>query len=99
MEDHVHILFALGRTTALGSAVEQMKKASLKWIKTLGADFAGFAWQAGYGAFSVSESNLTSVRSYVAGQRAHHRIKTFEDEFRAVLELHSIVFDERYVWD
>jgi putative transposase len=99
MEDHVHILFALGRTTALSTAVEQIKKASSKWIKTQGADFAGFAWQAGYGAFSVSESNLTSVRNYIAGQRVHHRVKTFEDEFRAFLELHSIASDERYVWD
>jgi putative transposase len=68
VEDHVHILFALGRTVALSTVVEQLKKASSKWIKTQGPNFAGFAWQAGYGAFSVSESNVASVRRYIAGQ-------------------------------
>ncbi len=99
VEDHVHILFALGRTTALSTAVELLKKSSSKWIKRQGPDFAGFAWQAGYGAFSVSESNVASVRRYIAGQRAHHRVKTFEDELRALLARHDVEFDERYLWD
>src|SRR6185295_7148426 len=55
VEDHVHILFNLGRTVAVSAAVEEVKKSSSKWIKTQGADFAGFAWQGGYGAFAVSE--------------------------------------------
>jgi putative transposase len=99
VEDHVHILFALGRTTSLSKAVEHVKKTSSKWVKTQGQDTVGFAWQAGFGAFSVSESNVVSVRRYIAGQRAHHQIKTFEDEFRALLERHGVTFDERYVWD
>jgi len=99
VEDHVHILFALGRTTALSVAVEQLKKTSSKWVKTQGLDFAGFGWQAGYGAFSVSESNVATVRRYIADQRAHHQAKTFEDELRALLERHGVEFDERYVWD
>jgi putative transposase len=99
VEDHVHILFALSRTTSLSTAVEHLKKTSSKWVKTQGPDVAGFAWQAGYGAFSVSESNVVSVRRYIAGQREHHHIRTFEDEFRALLERHGVAFDERYVWD
>lgn len=76
-----------------------MKKSSSKWIKTQGQEFAVFAWQAGYGAFAVSESNVPSVREYIAGQREHHRKKSFQEECRTFLERHRIAFDERYVWD
>lgn len=99
VEDHVHILFELARTVAVSSAVEDVKKASSKWIKTQGGEFAGFAWQAGYGAFAVSESNVPAVREYVANQQEHHRKKSFQEEYRAFLERHQIAFDERYVWD
>jgi len=97
--DHVHILFELGRTVAVSDAVEQVKKTSSKWIKTQGAEFSLFAWQAGYGAFAVSESNVAAVREYIAGQPAHHRKKSFQEEYRAFLERHRVKFDERYVWD
>ena len=99
VEDHVHILFELSRTVAISTAVEEVKKSSSKWIKTQGAGFADFAWQAGYGAFAVSESNVTAVRDYIADQRAHHRKKSFQKEYRAFLQRHRIAFDERYVWD
>ena len=99
VEDHVHILFELGRTVAVSTAVEEVKKTSSKWIKTQGDEFAGFSWQAGYGAFAVSESNVAAVREYIAGQEEHHRQKSFQDEYRAFLERHRVAFDERYVWD
>jgi len=99
VEDHVHVLFELARTVAVSAAVEEVKKASSKWIKTQGAEFAGFAWQAGYGAFAVSESNVPAVREYIAGQQQHHRKKSFQEEYRAFLERHRGAFDERYVWD
>ncbi len=99
VEDHIHLLFDLGRTTSVSKAVEDVKKSSSKWIKTQGAEFAAFAWQGGYGAFAVSESNVEAVRQYVANQREHHRKKTFQEEFRQFLERHRIPFDERYVWD
>lgn len=99
VEDHVHILFELGRTVAVSQAVEEVKTTSSKWIKTQGAEFAGFAWQSGYGAFSVSESNVPAVREYIANQREHHRVKSFQEEYRAFLEKHGVAFDERYVWD
>jgi len=99
VEDHAHILFELARTVAVSAAVEDVKKASSKWIKTQGSEFAGFAWQAGYGAFAVSESKVSAVREYIANQREHHRAKSFQEEYRAFLERHGIAFDERYVWD
>ncbi len=99
VDDHIHILFALGRTVSVSQVVEEVKKISSKWIKTKGDEFTHFAWQAGYGAFSVSESNLQSVRDYVANQKEHHRQKSFQEEFRAFLTRHKMAFDERYVWD
>ncbi len=99
VEDHIHLLFDLSRTVAISQAVEDVKKSSSKWIKTQGPEFAGFSWQAGYGAFAVSESNVEAVRAYIANQREHHRKKTFQEEYRQFLEKHRIAFDERYVWD
>ena len=99
VEDHVHVLFDLGRTIPVSRAVEAVKASSSRWIKTQGAGFADFAWQAGYGAFAVSESNVLAVRDYVADQREHHRKWSFQDEYRAFLERHGIAFDERFVWD
>jgi REP element-mobilizing transposase RayT len=99
VEDHVHILFELARTVSVSQAVEEVKKSSSKWIKTRGAKFAGFSWQAGYGAFAVSESNVSSVRDYITRQQEHHRRKSFQEEFRAFLERHGVAFDEQYVWD
>ena len=99
VEDHVHILFELGRTVAVSAAVEAVKKTSSKWIKTQGAELARFAWQSGYGAFAVSESLVPAVRDYIANQREHHRKRTFQEEYRIFLERHGVPFDERYMWD
>jgi len=97
--DHVHILFELGRTVSVSTAVEEVKKTSSKWIKTQGKKFTRFAWQAGYGAFAVSESNVAPVRKYIAGQQEHHRKKSFQEEYRAFLKRHNVAFDEQHVWD
>ncbi len=99
VEDHVHVLFDLARTVAVATAVEEVKKSSSKWLKTQDSGLAAFAWQAGYGAFAVSESNVETVRNYIANQREHHRAKSFQEEYRAFLERHNVAFDERYVWD
>ena len=99
VEDHAHLLFDLARTVSISQVVEEVKKSSSKWIKTQGQEFAGFAWQAGYGAFAVSESNVGTVRTYIANQREHHRTKTFQEEYRVFLERHNVTFDESYVWD
>lgn len=99
VEDHVHLLFDLARTVAVSKVVEDVKKSSSKWLKTQEPALSDFAWQAGYGAFAVSESNVETVRQYIANQREHHRVKTFQEEYRQFLERHRIPFDERYVWD
>lgn len=99
VEDHVHALFDLARTASVSQAVEELKTSSSKWIKTQGVEFTAFAWQNGYGAFAVSESNVAVVRRYIEGQREHHRKRTFQEEYREFLEKHQVPYDERYVWD
>jgi putative transposase len=97
MPDHVHLLFAMARTMSLSKVVEEVKKASSKWAKE--HVHPNFFWQNGYGAFSVSPSNMDTVRAYIATQEEHHRVRTFEDEFRELLRRHELHWDEHYVWD
>ena len=97
--DHVHIVTTLPRTVSQAQIVEQIKKTSSKWIKELDARYRSFFWQRGYGVFSVSPSQLDSVLKYIEGQQEHHRTRTFQGEYRALLRRHGVDFDERYVWD
>ena len=97
--ERIHALFVLSKNSALCKVVEELKKGSSKWIKTQGAAFASFCWQNGYGAFSVSESQVENVRRYIEQQEEHHRTMTFQEEFRMFLSRHRLDFDERYVWD
>jgi REP element-mobilizing transposase RayT len=99
VEDHVHALFSLSKNHALKKIVEEVKKGSSKWMKSDGPRNPFFYWQAGYGAFSVSESNGEAVKRYIAKQEEHHQQRTFQDELRELFRLHGIEFDERYVWD
>ena len=96
--DHVHVLFALGRTISPAEVVEEVKKSSSKWMKADGG-VPRFSWQAGYGAFSVGESQAESVIRYIRDQEQHHRKFTFQEEFRKFLQRYKVAYDERYVWD
>lgn len=97
--NHVHLLCALSRTSTVAALVEEIKKRSSKWIKSKGAEFRGFQWQTGYGAFSIGESNVGALKKYIAGQKEHHRRQSFEMEYQRFLEKYGIEYDERYVWD
>jgi putative transposase len=99
VEDHVHLFFGLSRTRTIADVVETVKTSSSKWIKTKGAALASFHWQAGYGAFSVSQSDATTVVAYVQDQAKHHHKMTFQDEYRRLLGRYQVAFDERSVWD
>ena len=98
VEDHIHILFCLGRTISQADLVEEVKKSSSKWMKAE-CGVNEFSWQAGYGAFSVGESHTDAVINYIRNQKEHHRKLTFQDEFRKFLEKYKVGYDERYVWD
>jgi REP element-mobilizing transposase RayT len=99
VEDHVHILCNLSRTMTIASLVEEAKKNPSKWMKEQSPAYADFYWQGGYGAFSVSQSNVEQVRLYIANQEEHHHKVSFQDEFRALCRKHGVEIDERYVWD
>lgn len=99
VEDHVHILARHGRTISQADWVKELKRTSSVWIKECDARAGDFAWQAGYGVFSVSASNLETVRNYVARQGEHHRKQNFQEEFRTLLQKHGEAWDEKYVWD
>lgn len=98
-EDHVHLLCALSRTCEAAAMIKEAKRGSSLWLKTRGPDLQDFAWQNGYGIFSIGFSQIGSVRDYIAGQEGHHRKHSFQDEFRQLLWRYEIAFDERYVWD
>ena len=97
--DRIHILFVISRTETVSNVVGQLKKSSNDWLRAKDARFANFYWQAGYGAFSVSQSGVDEVRDYIRRQPEHHQRKTFQEEYRAFLQKYGIEFDERYVWD
>jgi REP element-mobilizing transposase RayT len=99
VEDHVHILCNLSRSMTVGGLVEEAKKNTSRWMKDQGPGHREFYWQAGYGAFSVSQSNVEAVREYIAMQQEHHRKVSFQDELRALCRKHGVEIDERYVWD
>ena len=94
-EDHVHLLFHLPPKLALAKAVLLLKSNASKWISEQRREFA---WQEGYGAFSVSSSNLDSVIRYIQNQEPHHRKIGFDEEFRAILTKHSIEYDSKYLF-
>ena len=99
VEDHVHLLFAHPRTATVADVVKELKRSSSAWLKAKAAELADFAWQGGYGVFSIGQSQVDDVRAYIAGQEKHHRKVSFQDEFRRLLERYDIAFEERYVWD
>ncbi|MBX7209771.1 MAG: transposase [Verrucomicrobiaceae bacterium] len=97
--DHVHLLTTLSRTIAIAEFVKEVKRVSTDWIQQRGGLFAQYHWQAGYGCFSVSESKVPDVVQYIETQEAHHRVVTFQDEYRKLLTKHGEKWDEAYVWD
>jgi REP element-mobilizing transposase RayT len=99
VEDHIHLLISHPRTKSPAEVVEAVKKGSSIWIKDQGMRFQNFHWQSGYGAFSISPSHRPALEAYFAAQREHHRVVTFQDEFRRLLEKYEIPYDETYVWD
>lgn len=99
MPDHIHLLVSFGKQTDAADLVRLIKANSSKWIHETFPGLQSFAWQAGYAAFSVSQSNRDAVKKYIENQEEHHRTRTFQDEYRQFLTAHGIAFDEQYVWD
>jgi REP-associated tyrosine transposase len=96
--DHVHLLVRLRQDKAVSDVLRAIKANSSGWIHAGFPKLRMFHWQEGYGAFTVSKSQMDPVRCYIAGQEAHHRKLTFQEEFLALLKAHEIEYDERYIW-
>jgi REP element-mobilizing transposase RayT len=97
--DHVHLLLAAPASLALAKGIQLLKGGSSHWLKDEFPHLAAFAWQDGYGAFTVSPSQLSAVRRYLQRQEEHHRARSFAKEYRAFLHRHGIVFDEKFLLD
>jgi REP element-mobilizing transposase RayT len=95
--DHVHLLCSLPPTVATADALRVVKTNSSRWVHR-DRQLAGFDWQTGYGAFSVSHSPVPAVVRYIRDQEKHHRRVTFQAEFIAFLKKNGIAYDERYIW-
>jgi putative transposase len=99
VRDHIHILFAQSKNHAPAKIVEQVKSSSSGWIKEPHAWYADFAWQTGYGEFSVSPMHVELVREYIRNQPEHHKQEDFQTEYRRFCEKNGKPLDERYAWD
>ncbi len=99
VENHVHILFVLSKNVALAKMMEEIKRHSSRWIKTKGNYYSQFAWQGGYGGFSVSPSLHDKTKRYIRNQEEHHGKRTFKEEYLMFLKEYGIGYDERYLWE
>ena len=97
--DHVHMLVGLPPSVSISDALRFIKSNSSGWVHEKWPKRSRFAWQLGYGAFSVSRSNAPDVIRYINNQEMHHRKITFQEEFLDFLHKHEIEYDPRYIWD
>jgi putative transposase len=97
VEDHVHLLIGLRATHCLADVLKDIKAGSSRWVH-LELKLPSFAWQEGYGAFTVSASQLEAVKDYIERQEEHHQKKTFQEEYVELLEKYGVEYNEKYLW-
>ena len=97
-KQHVHLLFGAPPTVALAAMIQRIKGVSSHWMNANFPEAGRFAWQDGYAAYSVSQSALGKVADYIGNQREHHRVHTFEEEYRKLLDAHEVAYDEKYLF-
>lgn len=98
-EDHVHLLLSLPSTLSVAKAMQLIKGGASKWVHDTFPEHHAFAWQEGYGAFSLGIADVSRTIAYIENQAEHHRRRDFKQEFLAFLKRHGIEYDERYIWD
>ena len=96
--DHVHVLFLLSKDVSISRVVEEVKRNSSRWIKSIDCYYRMFAWQSGYAAFSVSQSVVDKTLQYIMQQQEHHKKCSFVDEYKEFLQLYQVKYDEKYLF-
>lgn len=96
--DHVHVLCTLPRTQSVSDFVEDIKRESSRWLKTLAPSYNSFCWQRGYAIYSISQTKVDIVRNYISRQEEHHRTMTFRDEYEQWLKEYNVEYDYKYLW-
>ena len=99
VEDHVHVLLQISRDLSVAQLAKDLKRLTSRWMKTQGERLREFSWQVGYGAFSVSMSQVTKVKRYIALQESHHQLVDFAEEFTGLLKAHGVECDGDWIWD
>jgi len=99
VDNHIHLLVSLGKTVTISDVARVLKSVSSKWIHETFPTHSRFAWQEGYGAFSIGVSGIEQTKAYIADQDSHHEATTFEEEYVAFLKRHGLDYDDRYVFD
>jgi putative transposase len=99
MFDHIHLYASMPSTLSVADFVNVVKSNSSRWVHESYSRLRNFAWQEGYGAFSVSKSEEKKVVQYIRNQEKHHEKRTFKEELITLLKKHEIEYDERYLWD
>ena len=97
--DHIHLLVNLSRKQSVSKFVNEIKSHSSKWIKTIDSDLQNFAWQSGYGAFSVGQLEYQKVIDYISNQKEHHKVISFQEEYLQFLKTYGMKYDEKYLWE
>jgi REP element-mobilizing transposase RayT len=97
--DHVHLLVSMPTTLSISKGIQLIKGGASAWVHATFPEMQDFAWQEGYGAFSVSISHLDETIAYIENQEEHHRYKSFQEEYVAFLKKHQIDYEEKYLWD
>lgn len=97
--DHVHLFYGHPKTMTMSDMVRELKRGSSLWIKDREPALRDFAWQGGYGAFSVGQTEIAVVRAYIEKQEEHHKTCTFQDEYLAFLRKYGVAYDEKFLWE
>ncbi len=96
---HIHILCKLSRNISIAELIRKVKQSSSKWIKSKVSGHGDFQWQSGYAAFSIGQSGVKTLVSYINNKEAHHKNRTFQDEYREFLKKYRVEFDEGHLWE
>jgi REP element-mobilizing transposase RayT len=99
VENHIHILCVMSKNITLAKLVEEIKRHSSRWIKTIDNHYKEFKWQGGYAGFSVSPSMVGKTKTYIQNQEEHHKKRTYKEEVLLFLEEYEIEYDETYLWN